>query len=240
MSHTILIADDDRQMVRTLCDVLALRGWRAVGVTSGEAAVEAVRGEAFDAVLMDIRMDGIDGVEALQRIRALRPGLAVFLMTAYSAAELLEEAARAGAVRVLSKPVPLPELLGLLAEQHAARRPILIVDDDSDYLRTLAATVRSHGRPVVEATDLDHAIECMHAEVPSAVVLDLRLGAATPRDSVFAIKTVDPAVMLILYSGSRGLLDETARAVPAAWVHGCLEKPFPPNRLLELIDAIPR
>lgn len=238
MSRSILIVDDDRQMVRTLADLVRLKGWRATGVHSGEAAVEAVGRERFSAVLMDVKMEGIDGVEALKRMRALRPGMPVILMTAYTAAELLDEAMRAGAIRVLSKPVAVPELIEMLARETQQLRPVLIVDDDPDFLHTLADLVRSRGRPVMEAEDLDHAVELLHERAPLAVVLDLRLDDIAPPDSIVAIKRVNPAVLLILYSGSPALLAETARAVPSSWVHACLEKPFQPNQLIEIIDAL--
>src|SRR6185436_7396406 len=88
----ILVVDDERQMTRTLCDILALHGWETDARHSGEEAVAAVHETDYDAVLMDVKMEGINGVEALQQIRERRPSARVILMTAYSSAELLEQA----------------------------------------------------------------------------------------------------------------------------------------------------
>lgn len=114
MSSRILVVDDDETMVRTLCDILALHGWEAAGVYSGEQAIDAVSRERFAAVLMDVRMPGIDGVTALQRLKALAPDLRVLMMTAHTASDLHRQAARHGAAHVLTKPLQIETLLGLL------------------------------------------------------------------------------------------------------------------------------
>jgi DNA-binding NtrC family response regulator len=238
MHRRILIVDDDRQMVRTLCDILRLRGWEADGVYSGEEAVEAVRRESYATVLMDVKMGGMNGVEALAAMKKLRPALRVVLMTAYTANDLLAEATRQGALRILAKPVAVPGLLEMLEQSVKETQRVLVVDDDRDYLRTLAAILRDGGYVVFEATDLGDALEKLKGRAPAAVVLDLRLENAAPRDSVVAIKKASPAVCLILYSGSNGALEETAATVPRSWVYATLRKPFPPERLVELLDEI--
>jgi DNA-binding NtrC family response regulator len=238
MHRRILIVDDDRQMVRTLCDILRLRGWEADGVYSGEEAVEAVRRESYATVLMDVKMGGMNGVEALAAMKKLRPALRVVLMTAYTANDLLAEATRQGALRILAKPVAVPGLLEMLEQSVRETQRVLVVDDDRDYLRTLATILRDGGYVVFEATDLGDALEKLKGRAPAAVVLDLRLENAAPRDSVVAIKKASPAVCLILYSGSNGALEETAATVPRSWVYATLRKPFPPERLVELLDEI--
>jgi DNA-binding NtrC family response regulator len=238
MHRRILIVDDDRQMVRTLCDILRLRGWETTGAYSGEEALEAVKRESFATVLMDVKMGGMNGVEALTEMKKLRPALRVVLMTAYTANDLLAEATRQGALRILAKPVALPGLIEMLEESVEQTQRVLVVDDDRGYLKTLATILRDSGYTVFEAADLDDALEKLKGRAPAAVVLDLRLDSATPRDSVVAIKQVSPAVCLILYSGSNGALEETEKTVPSSWVYATLRKPFPPERLVELLDEI--
>ena len=231
----VLVVDDDRSMVRTLCDVLALRGWTPTGVHSGEAAISAVESEAFDAVVMDIRMSGMDGVRALKAMRAARPGIRVVLMTAFTAAAMIQEAQREGALRVLAKPVQLPELLKLLDETLAAR-PVLVVDDDAAFLHTLSDALRSRGRTVITATRLDEAVDRLIADAPTAVVLHLRLDSVEPKDSILAIRGVSPAILLVLYSGHPLTLDAAIRTLPTDWIHACLRKPFDVDALLSLLD----
>jgi two-component system response regulator FlrC len=107
----ILIVDDDRQMVETLSDVLRLRGWDPEGAFSGEEAIDVLRRGPFAAVVMDIKMPGIDGVTALKRMRDEWPELPVVLMTAHASKDLIVEAEQAGAARVFPKPVEPAVLL---------------------------------------------------------------------------------------------------------------------------------
>ena len=232
----ILVVDDDHSMVRTLCDVLALRGWTPTGVHSGEAAISAVESERFDAVLMDIRMSGMDGVRALKTMRASRPGIRVVLMTAFTANAMIREAEQEGALRVLAKPVHLPELLKLLDETLATPRPVLVVDDDAAFLQTLCDALRAKGREVIAATRIAEAVDRLVENAPTAVVLHLRIDSREPKDSILAIRRVSPAILLVLYSGHPLTLDATVRTLPSEWVHACLRKPFDVDALLALLD----
>lgn len=237
MTHRVLVADDDRQMVRTLCDILRLNGWDAHGVHNGSAAVDAVRAEPFALVLMDVRMDGLNGVDALKAMKAVRPDIRVLLMTAYSAAELIAEAEREGAMRVLPKPVAVPMLLEMLAEAASEPRRVLVVDDEPAFLHSLAAVLRQHDYEVIEAATLGDAIAKLEHEAPGAVVLDLILDGAITGESVFAIRRVSPAVSLILYSGHGAALEAVHERLGEREVCGTLRKPFPPEQLLEMLDA---
>jgi len=114
MSRRILVVDDDHAMVRTLVDILNLSGWDAVGVHSGMEAVEATKGSEYPFVLMDIRMPGMSGVDAFKAIKQASPSINVVLMTAHTAPEVIAEAERAGALRVINKPIDMPALMELL------------------------------------------------------------------------------------------------------------------------------
>lgn len=234
----VLVVDDDEQMVRTICDIVRLRGMEAEGAFSGEAAIECARREPFDAILMDVRMAGMNGVEAMKQLRAARPGLRVILMTAYTTAELLAEAEREGAVRILAKPIAIPTLLDMLAEPLDGAPRVLIVDDDPQFLSTLSATLRLHGYEALAAESIGAALTQLEADRPLAVLLDLCLRDITPNESVLAIRRISPAVVLILCSGYPAALDDAVASFPSSWIFASLRKPFPPDRLLELLDEL--
>lgn len=237
MSKRILVVDDDRQMVRTLADILRLHGWDVERAYSGEEAVAAVAKSAFDAVLMDVKMGGVNGVDAFKAMKAIRPDIRVVLMTAYSAGDLIAEAEREGALHVLRKPVTLPVLIEMLNAGGSDTRRVLLVDDEPGFLRTLGDVLRHNGYVVLEAQSLTHAIQQLERASPGAVILDLRLQDAPPTECVLAIKRVSPAVALILYSGHPAALDAVAHELPPPLISGTLRKPFAPDRLLELLDA---
>jgi DNA-binding NtrC family response regulator len=236
----ILVVDDDRQMVRTLCDILRMKGWDAQGRYSGEEGVEAVNRQVFDAVLMDIKMTGMNGVDALRAMKKARPDVCVVLMTAYASHELLSRAVEEGALEVLTKPVPLRELTERLEEVLSHGRPVLVVDDDGDSFAELRTRLRAKGYEVIKATTLDEALVVLESAHPVAAVLDIPLDHLEPRDAVLTIKRLSPAVTLILSSGTPQLLDETTTELPSGFVHATLKKPFPPEKLLELLDDVAR
>ncbi|MBN1277128.1 MAG: sigma-54-dependent Fis family transcriptional regulator [Deltaproteobacteria bacterium] len=106
----ILIVDDDsahRTMLKTL-----LRGWgySVFEADDGSAAIERVQNQAFDLILMDIRMIKVSGLEALKLIKEYNPAIPVIIMTAYSSVETAVEALKRGAYDYLTKPLDFDEL----------------------------------------------------------------------------------------------------------------------------------
>ena len=116
MKPRILVVDDDRAMVRTLCDILRMRGWEAVPAHSGEEAIETTqRADDYACVLMDIKMPGIDGISALKVMKSAAPDLRVILMSAYTTDDDIQQALGHGVWRVIPKPIDLPALFAMLA-----------------------------------------------------------------------------------------------------------------------------
>lgn len=109
-SARILVVDDDRDFAESLGEVLTLLGHQVEVRFTGEAAIEAVDENVFDAVLMDIGLPGLSGVECVARIRRIGSGARCFLLTGYSAAHVARQGVAVGADEVLTKPVDLEEL----------------------------------------------------------------------------------------------------------------------------------
>jgi DNA-binding NtrC family response regulator len=237
MTRRILIVDDDRQMVRTLCDIVRLQGWTPDGAHSGEEAIEAVRKQPYQAVLMDVRMAGINGVDAFKAMKAVRPGIKVILMTAYTAADIIAEAEREGALKVLSKPVALSGLLEMLELTRKAQKPVLVVARDPDFLGSLQDMLAERGYVTLLAKNLDEALLMLERKSPPVVVMDLRLKEFVPEDTVLAIRRVNPGVALILCNGETCAADRP-ELIEGRLIHASLQKPFPPTRLIEILDDL--
>ena len=126
-----LVVDDDRMLAQTLAEILELSGWSVTQANSGTEAVNAAARQAFDVVLMDVKMPGMDGVDAFKAMKATHPEIRVILMTAYASEDRLGEAHRAGVMRVLSKPVDVQKLLQGYLQQPCGPAPtgINAVDD---------------------------------------------------------------------------------------------------------------
>ena len=118
MAIKVLLVEDDRALREALADTLLLAGHDYQAVGSAEEALEAVGAEAFNLVLSDVNMPGMDGHQLLGLLRARQPQLPVLLMTAHGAVERAVDAMRQGAVDYLVKPFEPKALLDLVA-RHA-------------------------------------------------------------------------------------------------------------------------
>jgi two-component system response regulator HydG len=118
----VLVVDDDEECVLAVADLLGGNGMRCELASSGDAALEACRQHSFDAVVSDIRMPGMDGVELMTRVRRLHPSLPVVLMTAQGSIGAAVEAVKRGAFQYLLKPFDGNVLRGLVDEAVAQNR----------------------------------------------------------------------------------------------------------------------
>ena len=114
MTQRILVVDDDRAMVRTLCDIFRMRGWESRGAYSGEEAIALQRENGYAIILMDITMPGMGGVAAAESIRREDGGVRMILMTAHTSSDVITEAQQEPAWQVMPKPIDIAALLTLL------------------------------------------------------------------------------------------------------------------------------
>ncbi|MBU1228373.1 MAG: sigma-54 dependent transcriptional regulator [Proteobacteria bacterium] len=118
----ILIVDDDAQLRQSFGKILEAEGYEVRTAGSGEAGVSEVAASAPDLVVMDVRMTGITGIAAMQRMRAAVPNLPVIIMTAYGGTETAIEATKLGAFDYILKPFDIPDILRLIHQALEAGR----------------------------------------------------------------------------------------------------------------------
>ena len=106
----VLVVDDDRSHRFMLKSMFTEWGWDVEDADDGTTAVAAVEKHFYDAILMDVRMAKMDGMEALRRIHAFNPAIPVVIMTAYSSVDSAVEAIKIGAHDYLTKPLDFERL----------------------------------------------------------------------------------------------------------------------------------
>lgn len=110
----VLVVDDDPGICETMSDILSLEGYEVDVTDSGEKAVEMCSSSHYDFVLLDIRMPGMNGVEALRGIKRLDPRVRAIMISGYECGELAQQAMVEGAEAVFRKPLDVAAFLPLL------------------------------------------------------------------------------------------------------------------------------
>jgi len=108
----ILIVDDEEAMRDACGQVLSPEGFSLQEASSGDKALEAIRRESFDLVILDLKMPGVDGIEILKILQQESPGTAAVVITGYPSVESAVEAMKLGAADFLPKPFT-PDVLRL-------------------------------------------------------------------------------------------------------------------------------
>ncbi len=134
----ILIVDDEESIRRSLAGILSDEGFSTDGAGDGEKALDAIRGQTPDLVLLDIAMPGRDGLEILEELRQVWPELPVVMMSGHGTIETAVRATQLGAFDFVEKPLSVEKLL--LTIRHALEQSKL----QSENLRLRAESIRAH------------------------------------------------------------------------------------------------
>lgn len=125
----VLLVDDEEQFLEVLSERLETRGLQVNSVTSGEDAVTQVEDQNFDAIVVDLAMPGIDGIETMKRIKEKRPDLEIIILTGHATVKTGIEAMKLGAEDFLEKPVDLSVLLEKIS--NAKHKRMLVLEKKS-------------------------------------------------------------------------------------------------------------
>jgi CheY-like chemotaxis protein len=110
----VLVLDDNEDVAHGLAEILELHDYEVTVVHDAASAVSAFKANDIDMGLFDVRMPGMNGVEAFIEIRKNKPNAHVLLMSGYADDEIIERALSNGALGLLSKPFEPEELLSRL------------------------------------------------------------------------------------------------------------------------------
>jgi two-component system, NtrC family, response regulator HydG len=119
----VLVVDDNLEMAQSICDNLVRHGFEAEAAASGRVAIVRFGEASFDAVLTDLRMSDVDGIEVLDAVKRADPEVPVIIMTAFGAIESAVEAIQRGAYHYVAKPFKM-DVVRLLLERACAERAL--------------------------------------------------------------------------------------------------------------------
>ncbi|MBF0096555.1 MAG: sigma-54-dependent Fis family transcriptional regulator [Magnetococcales bacterium] len=157
MNHTILIVDDEEPIRTSLRGILEDENYTVMEASSGESALELLNTHSVSAVLLDIWMEGIDGVETLRRFKqqesgkALNEDVPVIMMSGHGTIETAVNATKEGAYDFLEKPLSLDRILLLL--ERAVRAWLLLRENRALRARVESAPTMIGTAPVMQALE---------------------------------------------------------------------------------------
>lgn len=108
---SVMIVDDEEDFLETLVKRLEKRDVKVIGAKSGEEALELLQDSPVDVVVLDVKMPGMDGIEALREIKRRHPLVEVILLTGHASTEVAIKGMELGAFDYLMKPIGMDELL---------------------------------------------------------------------------------------------------------------------------------
>ncbi|MBM4055529.1 MAG: sigma-54-dependent Fis family transcriptional regulator [Planctomycetes bacterium] len=132
----IMVVDDDALGREYLCETLKRGGYEVIGVGNGQQAISRISKEDFDLIFLDMKMPGMDGMEALEKVKGISQETVVILMTAYGTIESAVEAMRKGAYDYIIKPFS-PDQIELLISRVNERQKLIA---ENKYWRSASGT----------------------------------------------------------------------------------------------------
>jgi len=207
----ILVVDDEAAMRATLAEILSGEGYRVSSAESGEQALDLLRNTPVDLMLLDLKMEGLDGLQVTEAAQPLSPDTVIIMLTAHGTLESAINAMRRGAHDYLLKPAAVPEILsaverGLKLRSQSLRQRDLInlMQRAIQELQVPGAGVSSEGEKSDRfiqsrgvSLDLQRHVATAHGKLLDLTLTEFKLMAylmqhpdqvISPRELVMAVQ----------------------------------------------------
>ncbi len=211
---TVVIVEDDKNFADILKDYARDHGYIAILVNEGTNAVEIIKANQPDAVILDIMLPGKDGWQILKELKRIEETarIPVHLMSAGDAAT--NKVQREGAISFMKKPIDtdtLDKLFGDMARQSGVVfKQILLVEDHQAQSEALKDMMQKQGITVDQAFDGASALEKLNINEYQCVILDLNLPDISGLDLLDKIKATDKFSGLPVIVNTAMELDKTS------------------------------
>ncbi|MBW1786179.1 MAG: response regulator [Deltaproteobacteria bacterium] len=194
----ILLVDDEKEFVESLSERLALRDLKADVAYDGEQALEALKKEEPDMMILDLRMPGIDGTEVLRRVKKEHPNVEVVILTGHGTDKDEKEAMRLGATAYLKKPIDIDQLVGAVRKE---KLKVLLVDDEKEFVESLSERLALRNLEAEVAHDGEEALKAVKEGKPDVMVLDLRMPGINGIEVLRRVKKENPDMAVVILTG---------------------------------------
>jgi two-component system response regulator HydG len=235
--YRILLVDDDTDMTETLSDILQEMNFHVEIANNGFDAIDRIKTSAFDLVLMDMKMPGINGAETFREIKKIQPEIIVMFMTAQSIEQVLGEVIEEGAYGVMYKPID-PEKLVEFIEKTKSGALILFVDVDLRETRKLIGTLKAIGYRVLETNNGDEAIKLVQNRNFDVVFIDVILPVINGLEIYNVLREIKPDIKIIMTINYREGIEDLIGPNIYGNVYTCIYKPFDVKEVMHLLEQV--
>lgn len=118
----VLVVDDEPDFLETVVKRLQRRGIHAAGVDTGKQALQLLEDEAYDVVVLDVLMPGMDGIETLKHLKKRKPFVEVIILTGHASVESGIQGMQHGAFDYVMKPADLEELIDKIRQAFERKK----------------------------------------------------------------------------------------------------------------------
>ena len=132
----VLMVDDEQEFLEAISERMKTRGFEVTTARDGSEALEKIDAESFDAIVLDMVMPNMDGLETLKHIRDKFPKLQVILLTGQATVPKSVEAIKLGALDFLEKPADIEELSKKIKEAKA-RMMVLVEKEHEESIKEI-------------------------------------------------------------------------------------------------------
>jgi DNA-binding NtrC family response regulator len=136
MTEKILLVDDEQDFLDVMSERIEGRGMEVITAGSALKALEQVEAGGFDAIIVDLMMPGMDGLQTLRAIKEKHPELQVILLTGHATVEKGIEAMKLGAMDFVEKPADLDKLTAIIKKAQA-RKMILVEKKIEEKMKSI-------------------------------------------------------------------------------------------------------
>lgn len=235
----VLVVDDNREFCLNLADVLDLKDYEVSIANDGFEAIDKVKAESFDVVLMDVKMPLINGVETFKKLKEISPQTPVIMMTAYTVEELVTEALQEGAFGFIRKPIDFDKLFPMIENAVSADGGlILVVDDDEMLCDNLECVLGDKGFTVSVAYDGTSAIERVRENNFDIMLIDMKLPPVNGLETYLSARKIRPGLTAIIITGYPKDTSELIKKAIDSSAYTCLEKPLDMDELVGLLSHV--
>jgi diguanylate cyclase (GGDEF)-like protein len=246
--EVILIVDDNEDDRNMLSDILTKKGFRVMAAKTGFEAIEHVRSDKFDVILLDIKLPDMDGITVLEKIKEIKPSSGIIAITGYSLDGVIENIINKGAYTCFLKPFDVEMLLNdvnYIIKSNAKReiegqKPadaplILIVEDNEDIRVSMLEVLESEGYNAKTAGSVPEAEKMIEEYVFDLVLSDLSLGNQSGLALVESVRKRNRFACFILMTGYGSM--ETALEAIKKDVDEYILKPVRPHDLVNKVKT---